>query len=235
MSTMTRIGKILLLPLALTAVGALGACATDGAAKLAPATTPSEQWTDKVKVEAQPDEVRLSPHRTGLSANQGDALGAFMGRWIEADGGQIVIQAPTGGGGDPAAAYAVATQSRDFLIANGAPANMVRIDGYDAKGEPSAPVIVGFLSYRAIVPECGKAWGNLSSSSSNQPSGNFGCAVTANIAAQVANPADLDHPRTMGPADAGRRAMVTDHYRKGEATSSAKDAQASGAVSKAVD
>jgi pilus assembly protein CpaD len=234
MSAMTRIGKLLLLPLALTAIGALGACATDGAPKPFAATTPSEQWTGKVKVEASPDEIRLSPHRTGLSANQGDALGVFMGRWIDADGGAIVIQAPTNGS-DPAASYAVATQSRDFLIANGAPANMVRIDGYDAKGDIAAPVIVGFMSYHTSVPDCGKAWGNLSSTGTNLPDRNFGCSVTANIAAQVANPADLDHPRTMGPVDAGRRATIIDHYRKGEATSGAKDAQASGAVSKAVD
>ncbi|MDB5432564.1 MAG: pilus assembly protein CpaD [Caulobacter sp.] len=235
MNTMTRTGRIALLIPTLACAGVLSACATDGAKpdKFV-ARTPSEQWTDQVKVAAAPDEVRLAPHRTGLSPNQGGVLGALMGRWIEADGGEIVVRAPTGGG-DPAAIYAVATQSRDFLVANGAAPNAVIIAGYDSKGDPAAPVIVGYIRFQAEIPECGKTWGNVTSTSANKPFGNFGCAVTANIAAQVANPADLDHPRTMTPGDASRRATVLDHYRKGENTSSAKDASASGAVSKAVD
>jgi pilus assembly protein CpaD len=58
--------------------------------------------------------------------------------------------------------------------------------------------------------------------------------VTANIAAQVANPEDLLGPRAETPIDSGRRATVLDKYRKGELTSSAKDDQSSGVVSKAV-
>ena len=42
-------------------------------------------------------------------------------------------------------------------------------------------------------------------------------------------------PRPMTPADAGRRATVLGRYRAGEVTSSAVDAQANGAVSRAVD
>jgi pilus assembly protein CpaD len=51
---------------------------------------------------------------------------------------------------------------------------------------------------------------------------------------QLANPEDLITPRTMDPADPGRRAVVFDKYRKGQVTSSAKDTQASGAVSQAI-
>jgi pilus assembly protein CpaD len=58
--------------------------------------------------------------------------------------------------------------------------------------------------------------------------------VTANLAAQVANPEDLLGPRDETPIDSGRRATVLDKYRKGEVTSSAKDEQSNGVVSKAV-
>jgi pilus assembly protein CpaD len=58
--------------------------------------------------------------------------------------------------------------------------------------------------------------------------------VTANIAAQVANPEDLLGPRPETPIDSGRRATVLDKYRKGEVTASAKDEQSNGIISKAV-
>ena len=58
--------------------------------------------------------------------------------------------------------------------------------------------------------------------------------VLARMAAQVANPADWARPRTLDPADAQRRAVVLDKYRKGELTSSEKDDNATGAVSSVV-
>jgi len=79
-------------------------------------------------------------------------------------------------------------------------------------------VLVGFDTVRAVVPTCGTAWTNLARTGSNAGQANFGCAVNANLAAQIANPRDIVTPRTMTPADAGRRAVVFDAYRKGEQT-----------------
>ena len=58
--------------------------------------------------------------------------------------------------------------------------------------------------------------------------------AAANIAAQIANPQDLLRPRDMTPADAQRRATVLGKYRAGEVTSSARDDQAAGAISRAI-
>jgi pilus assembly protein CpaD len=69
---------------------------------------------------------------------------------------------------------------------------------------------------------------------SNDVQPNFGCAVTANMAAQIANPADLARPQHATPADAARRSLVLDKYRKGQITSSEKDDQAKGVVSDAI-
>ena len=77
-------------------------------------------------------------------------------------------------------------------------------------------------------------WENLSKTGSNRPYSNFGCAVTANIAAQVANPHDFLAPRAEDPADATRRSVVLDKYRRGEKSSTEADSQAKGAVSERV-
>jgi len=47
----------------------------------------------------------------------------------------------------------------------------------------------------------------------------------------VADPRDLLGPGAMGPVDTERRAMVMDHYQKGEVTSAAKSKEQSADVS----
>jgi pilus assembly protein CpaD len=172
------------------------------------------------------------PPRRGLSAAQNQALDGLLGRWLAAEAREIVVSAPTGGtNGEIAGRMAVAARQR--LVAMGAPAAKVRVMGYDAAGAPGAPLKVGFLRYVAQVPQCG-GWENITGTRNNTAYENFGCAVTANMAAQVANPEDLLSPRPETPIDSGRRATVLDKYRKGEVTSSAKDDQSNGVVSKAV-
>ena len=46
---------------------------------------------------------------------------------------------------------------------------------------------------------------------------NLGCATQRNLAAMVANPADLVQPRGEDPISTSRRTVVLDKYRKGEA------------------
>jgi pilus assembly protein CpaD len=58
--------------------------------------------------------------------------------------------------------------------------------------------------------------------------------MAANLAAQVANPEDLLRPRDSTPDRRGPRDVVLGKYRKGEVTSSAKDDQANGSISKAI-
>jgi pilus assembly protein CpaD len=211
----------------------LTACASGaGPETVALPRTETAQWNDRVHVDAQPDEVQLVLHAEGLSANQNQALDGLLGRWLAAEGREIVVSAPTGGtNGEAAGRMAVAARQR--LIAMGAPAAKVRVMGYDAAGAPGAPLKVGFLRYVAQVPQCG-GWENITGTRNNTAYENFGCAITANMAAQIANPEDLLSPRPEGPIDSGRRATVLDKYRKGEVTSSAKDDQSNGVVSKAV-
>ena len=53
---------------------------------------------------------------------------------------------------------------------------------------------------------------------SNRPHWNHGRASQRNLAAQVANPADLVQPRAETPVLASRRTTAIDKYRKGEPT-----------------
>ncbi|KAK0351332.1 hypothetical protein LTR94_025362, partial [Friedmanniomyces endolithicus] len=156
---------------------------------------------------------------TGLSANQRAALDALVGRFAMEGAPVLVIEAPAGG--DPVAAQAAWNVKAAFEAA-GVPGERIQLVGYAAP-DPRAPVLVGFETVRAVVPQCGTQWGNLGRSGDNQSASNFGCAVTANLAAQIADPRDIVAPRGMTPSEAGRRSVVFDAYRKGSATSATRE------------
>jgi pilus assembly protein CpaD len=220
---------------ALGLVAGLGACATDIPGADKHAELPTQRFEPKVT--SKPEEVLLAVHAQGLSARQADALAKLYAYWMEDEGGVIGVQAPTDGV-DPAAAYRMSEAARSFLISRGVPPGKIEVVGYDPVPGDSAgaapPLKVGYLRYHAEIPECGKTWTNISRSWKNEVQPNFGCAVSANMAAQIADPADLLGPRPMTPQDATRRQEILDKYRKGELTSAAKDDKADGAISRAV-
>jgi pilus assembly protein CpaD len=191
--------------------------------------TPTEQYA--IQVSQTPDQLALAPHREGLSPRQQSALSDFASRWRAMDGGQVVVRAPASDA-DSGAAQASAEAAADFLHHLGVPSAELRVAAYE--GGAGAPVLVSFMTYEAHGPDCASNWDNLTSTGANKPSHHFGCAVTANFAAQIANPKDLVTTATLDPADNTRRAVIFDKYRKGQTTSSAKDSQANGAVSTAV-
>ncbi len=225
--------RILLLS-ALSAAALLGGCATPASGPQAALTTGTalDAWTREVKVTPEPRDIRLAPHETGLSVGQANALEGFVGAWMKAEAREITVRASDTG---PAArgSNRVAWDARDRLISLGVPATSIRMTAFDGADDPKAPVVISFNSYVAEVPQCG-SWRNLSHSNDNRAYDNFGCAVTANMAAQLANPQDLLTPRDKQLVQGGEREGMYDKFRKGEATGSKWDDKASGQVSQVV-
>ena len=206
------------------------ACATTIPGRVEKAKTPTEHF--QAKAVATDDEIRLAIHAQGLSANQMDALGQFADDWDAAEGGAITVRTPSSGP-NSAAAFRTADGTRSFLIRHGVPADQIMMTS-DTTKDPAAALVVSYRHYEALVPACGKTWTNIARTAKNEVQPNFGCAVTANFAAQLADPTDLIHPHAMAPSDGARRATVLDKYRKGQVTSSDKDEKSTGAISDAV-
>ena len=207
--------------------GMVSACASTGA--LPPPLTPTSRYV--LQVEPGMDRIALAVHDQGLSGNQQAALAALAGRFAASRADVIRVEAPAGD--DPAAARA-AWGVRDALAALGVPAERVLVTAYAAP-DPRAPVLVGFETLRAHVPQCAGRIGDLARNASNEPDTGFGCAVTANMAAQIANPRDIVIPRDMTAPDAPRRATVLDAYRIGEVTSAELEPLVEGRISEAVE
>lgn len=217
--------------LAFGAAGVVSACSTPlTAAGPASPLTPTEQYS--IQVEQVPDQLALSPHATGLSANQRAAAAAFFDRWRESGRADVAIRTPETG--EVQAIDRTASDLLNFLLEAGVPGSQVRVGAYDTAGVPGAPVLASFDRYEARGPNCEGGWDNLTSTGANKPSTHFGCAVTANLAAMIAEPRDLITPAPGQPSDAMRRATVLQRYRAGEITSAARDDQAAGTISTAV-
>ena len=80
--------------------------------------------------------------------------------------------------------------------------------------EVSAPVRVMYTAMKAQTNKCGRWPDDLAETSENKHYANFGCSYQNNLAAQIANPADLLGPRKMTEVDAEKRSVVIDEYRK---------------------
>ena len=72
------------------------------------------------------------------------------------------------------------------------------------------------MRFVAEGPECGNWPTNLGREPQNLPHTNLGCATQHNLAAMVANPADLVQPRGESPSWTQRRTVVFEKYRSGQ-------------------
>ena len=177
-----------------------------------------------IMVSQQPStlNVRVARGSQGLAPAQKGQVASFLERYRTSDAGnsKLVIAVPSGTPNESAAVRAVG-DIRQLITAYGFSEANVVIEPYRDR-DAGAPVRLSYLRYVAEGPECGRWTSNLAEELRNLPYPNFGCAQQRNLAAQIANPADLLGPRTVDPADAERRAVVFDRYRQGRPTGAEK-------------
>jgi pilus assembly protein CpaD len=178
-----------------------------------------------IMVEPQFSSIKLSfsAPQAGLLPEDAEKFDAFIADYLSRGSGSISISAPQGSDANAAVGY---FGTRLFNM--GVPRSKILAGTHEG---PDARVEIGFIAYRASTKRCGDWSENAGDTASNRTSANLGCAVQANIAAQVADPRDLIEMRPSDPADATRRAAVIDAYEKGKPTASEKTKDQSGAVS----
>jgi pilus assembly protein CpaD len=175
--------------------------------------------------------IRVPSGAAGLSSGQVDQVADFLGRYRRVDSGnsKLVIAVPSGSPNE-AAAMRAAANLREMIREFGFSESTVAMQPYGGGRDPSAPIRLAYLRYVAEAPECGNWPTNLAFEPRALAYPNFGCAQQHNLAAQIANPADLLGPRTMAPPDAERRALVIDRYRQGKTTGADKSGEERAAV-----
>ena len=165
----------------------------------------------------------------GLSENQRHALDQVASRAAWTAGQPVDVQIITAG--DPAA-VATGRAMADYLYAHDVSDKDLTLKS--AQDQAPDLVTVNLVSYRAHHIDCNQSWENLAATGGNQTYQNFGCAVTANLAAQIADPRDIDHAHAEDPSDPGRKSVILDNYRQGKITSAQADENAKGNISDAI-
>ena len=161
----------------------------------------------------------------GMNAEDAAKFDAFLADYRVHGNGSLGISVPNGIPG-----RAAITALAERAAATGISRDKILVSTHDVANGDNR-VDVSYIAYTAHTQACGNWSENEAFTLDNQTPKNFGCSVHQNIAAMVADPRDLLGPGAMGPVDTERRAMVMDHYQKGEVTSAAKSKEQSADVS----
>lgn len=181
---------------------------------------PSQRHPIMVSQEPETLDVSVSSRARGLGPRQRGQVINFAQRARASDAGnsKMVISVPTGGKNEISSMYAV-QEIRKLLTDIGFQQSSVSVEAsYDQHG----PIQLSYLRYIAEGPECRNWTENLATDRQNAPHPNFGCSNQRNLAAMVANPADLLGPRTQTERYSDRRNTAFDKYIKGEVSSANK-------------
>lgn len=206
--------RTVMMLLASVAVGLLSGCAKRDSITVG--SVPDDYRTNHPIVIAEKDEVIDLPvgaGEHGMTQMQRTALGGFLDGYDRSASPVVTIAVPTGAANDLAAAEA-ARGFRKFIRSRGVPEQRIALTAYQAQAaDVSAPIRVAYTAVRAQTNKCGRWPDDILETSENKHYANFGCAYQNNLAAQVANPADLLGPRKQTEIDAENRDKVIDVYR----------------------
>jgi pilus assembly protein CpaD len=150
----------------------------------------------------------------GMTLSQRTTLLGFLDGYDKSAAPALTIAIPVGSANEIAAAAA----GRDFArlaVATGISRNRIVMTSYQSvSAEASAPVRVAYISVKAQTDKCGRWPEDLLQTSENKHYADFGCSYQNNLAAQMANPADLLGPRKPSDIDPENRNRVIDLYQK---------------------
>ena len=216
--------RILLSGLALVL---LGACASER-------TTPPNVKLSGLPIDHNPIgveksrevlEVAIDPAYPQLRIEDVRAMERFVAAYRDRGHGELVMVMPENGT-YPDMAVEVVKQLRNIAWSNGVAWEDISGATYDARGM-NTPVLMSFDVYEAVAPEClSMAAYNMADISSNNEPTYFGCSVRNNLAAMLADPADLLSQRELDPRDARRISLIMEAYRAGAPSGSAGNGEA---------
>lgn len=196
--------------------------------------TPAPSVTSQYPISVERSEVKLdldiAPGMHELTAMQKSEVSAFVAAYRRTAGGEIVVRAPSGTRNESAARNAL-VDIHAIIEDHGIPRGAVRYVPYGNGSAGSPPVTLSYLGYRAVASSCGNWTRNLAVTAHNRVGPNFGCAAQRNLAAQIADPRDLERVHAMDPSSSERRDVVRGKYIEGEVTSAKDPNESNGTVS----
>lgn len=196
--------------------------------------TPLDRHEIGVKQHKEYLEVNLDSRDTQLRTSEVMKVRSFLDKYADVGHGPLVISMPKRAQNPQLAVGAVA-EIREFAWEAGI--NYERILGaaYNADGRTTTPVVMAFNTYKAIAPDCPSlAEIDMSNAVSNSELPSLGCAVRTNMAAMIAEPADLLGERELSEGYLARQQFQLNLWLQGQPTPSDRGEGETTAISNAV-
>jgi pilus assembly protein CpaD len=180
-------------------------------------------------------ELFVGAGRGGLTPAQRAEVLAFARTWRREATGGVVIERP-GDGPNERAARDTLKEVLSILVHAGVPNHGIGIKPYHAGHNTIAALRLSYPQVAAHAGPCGLWPEDLGPSHEtqhfeNRPYYNLGCAHQRNLAAMVANPADLVQPRAETPVYQAKRTYGAEKWRRGESPATVYPDANKGAIS----
>jgi pilus assembly protein CpaD len=214
----TAFGTAALLALTLASAG----CSTTGTSDV-DVSLYDHRLRHPIMISNEPEVLDIPVGMSGpaVSRQIDDAIANYVAGYSENGTGNITIQVPTASANE-IAATSTGRAVHYSLVQAGVPHNRIEVAPYYVGNHAkAASVRLSYLRVKAVVPTCGIWPETAPNTRQNGQYHNFGCAAQQNLAAMVADPADLIAPQPTSPASGRRRAKVITDYGAGEETKSA--------------
>jgi len=196
--------------------------------------TPLDRHEIGVKQHKEYLEVKLDARDTQLRISEVMKVRSFLDKYADVGHGPLVISMPKSAQNPQLAVGAVA-EIREFAWETGISYERILGAAYDAAGRSETPVVMAFKTYKAIAPDCPSlAEIDMANAVSNSVLPTHGCAVRTNMAAMIAEPADLLGERELTEGLVARQQFQLDLWLQGQPTPSARGEGESTAISTAV-
>jgi pilus assembly protein CpaD len=202
---------------AILAVALLSGCATSGRDSVVVGAIPDDYRTNHPIIVGEKERkidlpVGMADRR--MTPMQRAALEGFLSRYDTDAQPTVTIVVPSGSANEIAASN-VSHDMIAVLRRNGVPAHRIATAAYRASSnEINAPIRVSYSAMQAYTQPCGRWPKDIGDTTDNKHYANFGCSYQNNLAAQIANPADLLGPRRPSEIDAENRGVAIGNYKR---------------------
>jgi pilus assembly protein CpaD len=149
-----------------------------------------------------PQTLDVASSQGTLQPTQINAVSAFVHQALQAGVTPMTVSRPSGGGNSAR----VASEIASLMVGQGVRRENVRFVTYP--GSANAPVHISYISSYAKTKKCGNWSEDLTETANNTGYKNLGCAVQANIAAEIAYPETVVVPAAEDMPDAPTQVLA---------------------------
>ena len=186
---------------------AVAGCGSPDLADPAPPTVQVAPKLTRVELAAFDHDIHFAPRAKTLTSAQASGLADFMTRNSIREGDAVTVE--------NAGSASTLTEARQSAVL--AELRAFHIQAASASDPKLSANTIRVHADRTVVtaPSCPDWSKPEADEPNNLPSSNYGCATEANLAAMIANPADLVKPTVGGKADGAAAARAVELYRSG--------------------